>query len=85
MRSRFFTNSSGYKAEIGPTVYNSFGDKQIKFVGGGTCLKCLSPLRKTSASLGIRSVREKTPESKKLSLKPVALTVKRVGLEKERE
>ena len=32
--------------------YKSFGDKQIKYVCEGTCLKCLSPLRKSSASLG---------------------------------
>ena len=35
-----------------PTVYKSFGDKQIKYVSGGTCLKCLSPIGKSSASLG---------------------------------
>ena len=47
----------------------------------GTCLKCLSPLGKSSASLGIRSGRQKTPESKKRSLKPVALMVKNVEWE----
>ena len=36
-----------------PVIYSSFGDKQIRHVSGGTCLKCLSPLRKSSASLGM--------------------------------
>ena len=31
-------------------LYKPFGDKQIRYVGGGTCLKCLSPLGKPSAS-----------------------------------
>ena len=30
-----------------PNLYNSFGDKQIRYVGGGTFLKCLSPLGKS--------------------------------------
>ena len=34
--------------------YKPFGDKQIKYVGRGTFLKCLSPLGKSSASLGMR-------------------------------
>ena len=34
-------------------VYKSFGDKQIKYVSRGTCLKCLSPLGKSSTSLGM--------------------------------
>ena len=32
--------------------YELFGDKQIRYVGGDTCLKCLSPLGKSSAALG---------------------------------
>ena len=31
--------------------YKPFGDKQIKYVGRGVCLKCLSPIGKSSASL----------------------------------
>ena len=34
-------------------MYNSFGDKQIRYVSGNTCLKCLSPLGKSSAFLGM--------------------------------
>ena len=37
-------------------LYKPFGDKQIRYVGGGTCLKCLSPLGKSSASLGMCKV-----------------------------
>ena len=37
-------------------LYKSFGDNQIRYVGGGTCLKCLSPLGKSSASLGMCKV-----------------------------
>ena len=37
-------------------LYKSFGDKQIRYVGGGTCLKCLSPLGKSSATLGMCEV-----------------------------
>ena len=33
--------------------YKPFGDKQIKYVGGDACLKCLSPLGKSSASPGM--------------------------------
>ena len=36
--------------------YKPFGDKQIKYVGRGACLKCLSPLGKSSASLGMCKV-----------------------------
>ena len=32
-------------------LYNSC-DKKIRYLSGGTCLKCLSPLGKSSASLG---------------------------------
>ena len=34
-------------------MYNSFGDKQIRYVSRVTCLKCLSPLEKSSTSLGM--------------------------------
>ena len=33
--------------------YKPFGDKQIKYVGRGPCLECLSSLGKSSASLGM--------------------------------
>ena len=35
-----------------PWRTDPFGDKQIRYVSGGTCLKCLSLLGKFSASLG---------------------------------
>ena len=36
--------------------YKHFCDKQIKYVGRGACLKCLSPLGKSSSSLGMCKV-----------------------------
>ena len=36
--------------------YKTFGDKQMKYVGRGSCLKCLLPLRKFSAALDMCKV-----------------------------
>ena len=36
--------------------YKTFGDKQMKYVGGGSCLKCLLPLRKSSSALDMCNV-----------------------------
>ena len=33
-------------------LYTSFGERQIRYVKGGTCLKCLSSLEKSFTSLG---------------------------------